>query len=323
MDRPRTPEPAAGQPTLPDSISITFQGYPDRDEGERLAGVLIDCVRSVSSVIDLGSLDGLTLAHDYRNAVHTLDRGCDNPSPPRLSDAETIGVGIVLAVVRNGQVKNHIVFRADAVSGLLQSQEGQAFRIALYALARACGQVEAQDCFERAFVGATLGLRQDHPHDAQRWDIILACWNAFAACWISASFAGDLADKTEDDFLQHLATAKDAAGRRVAAYQEHADRQMALAEVYAVYGSLMKRAARHLGTMLGLGASPTDYPKTVAALDGHWFADAFQEMDSILRRLASQLGTWPDKAVFEPIADIADGLIEANELKALEALSGA
>ncbi|MET0546146.1 MAG: hypothetical protein ABWZ40_07535 [Caulobacterales bacterium] len=320
VDQPNA-NAAIGQPTLPASISLALRGYQEQSEGQKIAGALIECLQSISRVIDLASLDGLTLAHDYIDAVRGLDRGYADATPPRLSDAESIGIGIVLAVMRDGLVKNHIVLRPDAIAALIQAPEDEDFKNALYSLAHLCGHVEGMACLERAFPHTTLRLVHEHPHDAQRWDVILACWGEFAACWISASFVGDLTEMIENVFLKHLEMARDAAARRIAAFRAHEDRQRVIADVYAVYGALMKYGAYHLGNILGLGKTAGDFPRTMAALDGHWFEDAFHDLDLVLRLLASELGRWPDKGRFEQLADLTDTLIEANELETIAALS--
>jgi hypothetical protein len=319
MDEHNNALAGAGLPTLPASIQMALRGFQDQEEGRRLAGIVVECLQAISRVIDLKALHGLTLAYDYMDALSALDRGYEAATPPRPTDAESIGIGMVVPILSEGRLMSHIVLRPEAVGGLLEDPDQEDFLNALYSLAHECAHVEADACFERAFPRSLIEACHDHPHDAQRWDIILSCWNEFAACWISAQFVGDLTDMLENTFLQHLVTAREAVDQRINEFQTHQDVLRVLADVYAVYGALMKYAAYHLGNILGQGKTVLDFPKTVSALEGHWFRDAFRDMDLLLRQIASELGRWSDKSRFEQIADIADAIIEANALEQIEA----
>jgi hypothetical protein len=103
-------------PTTPGSVSVSLRGFADAKHAEGFGRVIAYTVGSISRFIDLQRLDGITVAFDYDDALAQLDRGYRATTPlTRTSNDQILGVAMAPAVLREGQVKAHLVFSASFV----------------------------------------------------------------------------------------------------------------------------------------------------------------------------------------------------------------
>ncbi len=82
MDDPSAsmPEaPAATAPerpaTAPENISVSLRGFDTEEHARAFGNLVAAYVRAISRYIDLSTLDGITIAGDYAQALLDLDRG--------------------------------------------------------------------------------------------------------------------------------------------------------------------------------------------------------------------------------------------------------
>ncbi|MDO9071628.1 MAG: hypothetical protein Q7U73_00030 [Rubrivivax sp.] len=78
MTTPAANEPSEtdlGPPTLPENLGLTARGFATEEEARELGTAVLDCIRLLSRHFNLSRLDGVTVAHDYQQALATLDRG--------------------------------------------------------------------------------------------------------------------------------------------------------------------------------------------------------------------------------------------------------
>jgi len=300
----------SGAPTLPASIRMNLRGFSSHDDGHRIAGKTVECLQQLSCVLDLTSLEGLTIAHDYEDALIHMD-DIFSPPPLVLIGDDEGDSGAVLATRPDGAVRRHIVMRMTALAGLSGSSAG-AFENAVGALARQCARVDASACFDRAFPGFIfLPLPQDHA-EARRRATFFSCWEAFSTAWFSAPFTRNQSKWIETQFLDTLTITRLRAAEALGAGFMRTDPNTALLEVHSYYRMLMRDCAAHLGNIVGQQLTIANFPRSYETLEAHWFRDAYTDMDMLLRQIASQLGRWPNLELFEQLADIADGLAQTH-----------
>ncbi|MFA5952595.1 MAG: hypothetical protein WC807_20210 [Hyphomicrobium sp.] len=295
--------------TAPESFSIQVRGWgEDEDTARRLGEIVGVCVRELSRQIDLSGLDGVTVAGDFTEALAELDRGYETNYVLTPSNDAAIGVAMTPSVLREGQLKNHIVLNAYLAAGLLESGS-ELFRLALHTIAHECAHVEITAAYERCFPNVLLRTRRNNLHQICRWDVILACWDEYAATRICAQYGEDPTEGYEQTFVTMLESARGNANDIIRAYRLHGDHGQVFTEVYAEYGRLMKYTSYHLGNLDGQDVSIADRAVSQAALAGHWFAPYLPRLHDALRDLYGRFGDWNSEELFDVIGDIADDIV--------------
>ncbi len=319
------PEPAAGSgeqeekavndrsPTAPENISVSLRCFDEEGHARKFGNLLAMYVRELSRYFDLSNLDGITVAFDYHQALLDLDRGYPTTHKLTPSEGFVLGVAMTPAVIRDGTLKSHIVFNAAAVLPL-EDEKHDAFKLALHMVAHECGHVEVTHRFDAAFPGVLLRSKARNAHDRLRWDIIKACWDEYAVTSICACFGEDPTEGYEKTFIHALNETRATANGLIKAYRLHGNIEQILAEVYGIYGNLMKYACYHLGNIAGHGLELEDRPNTIAALDGHWFKPYFERLSAACKSIADDYGKWTERSKFEVIGDLADEIVQEGGL---------
>jgi hypothetical protein len=191
----------------------------------------------------------------------------------------------------------------------LEDFKHEHFGFVLHTISHECAHVEITHKFDAAFPGFLLRTAHADARIGYRWQIILACWDEYAATMLSAGFGTEPTEGYEDTFLKSLLETRQQANNHIKAYRIHANIDRILGEVYVAYGDLMKFTAYHLGNLRGLGRDLSEMPRTVEALKGHWFAPHFARLDEALKDIAKDYGKWTDKSSFEVVGDLADELL--------------
>ena len=294
--------------TTPASIQVCVRAFDSVERATEFANLLAEYVRELSRWINLERLDGLTVAHDYAQALLELDRGYETSHRLTPTDEHAVGVAMTPSVIRNGTIKSHIVFNAAFIEPL-GDQGSELFTQAVHLLAHECAHVEVTHVFDKAFPGTLLQKPTKHLKENLRCQIITATWDEFAATWISANFGANPIDAYEETFLTVLSFTRDNANNAISAYRHHGDVGRVAAEVYGIYGNLIKFAAYLLGTMHGQGLSKNDLKKTEEALQGHWFGSYFDSLFLLLKELSESYGQWKGQQQFEAIGNLAEEVI--------------
>jgi hypothetical protein len=271
--------------------------------------------------MDLSDLDGVTVAGDYAQALLEFDRGYATSHKPTPTDKHAIGVAMTLSALRNGQLKSHIFLNGAAVADL-ESMDNPHYQLALHTLSHECAHVTATASFDRAFPNFLLRTAHTQILDAFRWQVILACWDEFAATYIAAPYGQDPTQAYEETFLKVLAATREEADTAITAYFEHGDLDRILGEVYGIYGNLMKFAAYHLGNLAGQGIQPEDRAAVVSALEGHWFSPFFERLRAACEAILSDFGQWETKEPFLVIGAIVDDLVDQGGMRITPVASG-
>lgn len=302
------PEAEPSPPTAPENIPVSLRGFDTEEHARAFGNLVATYVRALSSHIDLTTLDGITIASDYTQALLELDRGYETQHKLTPSEGIVLGVAMTPAVIRDGKIKSHMLFNASILLPL-EDEKNEFYEQALHMLAHECGHVEVTERFNAAFPGVLLQGKHPNTHAHYRWEIIKACWDEYAVTQICAPFGQRPTDGYEETFITALGETRPHAIALIKAYRLHSNLEQIMAEVYGVYGELMKFSSYHLGNMVGLGLTVDDLPKTKAALEGHWFAPFFDRLKQTCADIASNYGKWTDYSAFEALGDLADEVV--------------
>jgi hypothetical protein len=305
-------------PTAPAVIPIKLRCCFDTEKHAKEFSDLVGaCVREMSRRIDLSTLDGITIAGDYNQALLDLDRGYETKHKLTPSEEVAFGVAMTPAVLRDGKLKSHMLFRAEALLPL-EDVNHSGFQTALHLLAHECAHVEVTHFFDAAFPNVLLRSSVTSLHAQARFDTTKACWDEFMVCAIAAPYGADPTTGYEETFIAALEEARPKANRLIRAFRIHQNVEQIMREVYGVYGDLMKFACYHLGNMAGRGLTVDDLPSTKSALGNHWFKPHFERLDAACKGIAEEYGRWPDRSRFEVIGDIVDDVVRERGLIASE-----
>jgi hypothetical protein len=294
--------------TAPESMSISLRGFDTEEHARAFGDLVASYVRALSRYIDLAALDGITIAFDYAQALLDLDRGYETKHKLAPSEGIVLGVAMTPAAIRDGKIKSHMLFNAGVLLPL-EDEKNEFYEQALHTLAHECAHVEVTARFDAAFPGVLLQSKHPNAHAHYRWEIIKACWDEYAVTQICAPFGQRPTDGYEETFITALAQTRPRANALIKAYRLHFNLEQITAEVYGVYGDLMKFASYHLGNMVGLGLTLDDLPKTKAALEGHWFEPFFDKLQKACAGIAADYGKWGDRSAFEALGDLADKIV--------------
>lgn len=292
----------------PENISVSLRGFDTEEHARTFGNLVATYVRILSQHIDLAALDGITIAFDYAQALLELDVGYDTKHKLTPSEGIAVGIAMTATVIRDGKIKSHMVFNASALLPL-EDETNKLYPHALHLLAHECAHVEVTEQFNAAFPGVLLQSNHRSVHADYRWQIIKACWDEYAVTQICAPFGQRPTDNYEETFIIALARTRPHANTLIKAYRMHSNLEQITAEVYGVYGDLVRFASYHLGNMVGLGLALDDLPKTKAALDGHWFEPFFDKLKQVYADISANYGRWSDRSAFEALGNLADEIV--------------
>ncbi len=307
---PKDAETGDPRPTsVPANLSVRVLGI--EEDMSELTTPLTQLFTNMGRSLDLSSLDGVTFAIDYPAALRELDRGYASSHTLTPSGGRVAGIAMTPTVIRDGQLKSHIIIDLNVFVGMLKDGHGD--RV-VQLIAHECAHVEANAQFDKAFPNVLL-RQQVNYRDGLRSQVVLACWDEYIACLRSAPFGEDPRADYEHTFLEHLGVARDEADTFITEYRLHRDVSRVIREVSEVYSNLMKYAAYYLGNEVGQGRDRRNSETVRAALGSHWFLPFFERLEAALDAIAQQRGEWQDRSCFDAIADLCDDLMEDGGMR--------
>ena len=309
-------------PTVPSDATFTMQ-VESRLDLEELRSRMYACVRGISTWIDLATLDGITVASDYRKALTDFDRGVERlESDNRLnptSDGYAVGVAMAAILLRDGNVKSHMFFDYGHIQGLGNGTNSGAFLAAFHALAHECGHVEAAARFDAAFPGVLLRPRPEswNALDEAKWKYAIEdCWQEYIVCRRVAALGKHSLDGYVDVFLSILQDGDNKGDRMVRECLEDRDYGKVFYGLVTLYGNLMKHSCYVVGTMHGLGLASEDVPRLHRTLADSWFRTYFNRLGQFGQALYDSYGTWNGYQTFTPFGDVLEEIVTSKGVTA-------
>jgi hypothetical protein len=301
-------------PTAPDNYQISLRGFDNEERARRFGHVVGHAVQHISRMINLERLDGVTIASDYDDALAQLDRGYSSTRPlQRTSDERLLGVAMAPAVLRNGTVKGHMLFYAPAIL-LLEGEESDNWRQALYLLAHECAHVEDLKDRDEAFPGVILQQQITDHETAILQQVADAVWEEYAACRLSASFGRGQASAYEQGFTSVLGVALREADDAIRSYRQHGDVDRVLSEAGRPLCEPLRLAAYLYGHLDGLEEDLESVPQARDLLANSSYQPFVERLVDVLRKLWSDRGRWNSLSDFQPLRDIGRDVLAAGGL---------
>lgn len=294
--------------TAPEKLNISLLGFNSVADAEEIGEIINHCTRELSKLFDLSSLDGVTCASNYAKALQDLDRGYESNHKLAPSEGNVIGIAMTPSVVRDGQLKSHIVLSAGITEGV-NDVDGEKFQLFLQTLAHECAHVEIKSKFDVAFPKTLLRECNHDIRIAFQWDVTLACWDEYAATRLSSRIGLDMSGYYEEPFLKQLGETQTLANECIKQYRTHDDHHRVLSEVSNLYGILLKLSAYYLGNMDGHERGPFSQEEVDKRGSCQWFEEFLHKLHDSCQEIFSSYGRWRDKSAFEKVGNLAEELL--------------
>lgn len=301
--------------TAPARFSVSVKGFSSEDEAQKLGEAVGECIRALGRLIDLSTLDGVTIAKDYDAALAGIDRGLDGLRPLERSDSEEMqGVAMSASVVRDGHVKSHLIFNAEMVAALIFADAPAAsMQQAIGIIAHECAHVQITAQKEVAIPDARFGAQIESYERAVLFQLAEVCWDEYAACRISAPFA-----KGQNEIHAKVVTsvfegARDRSNAAIRSYRHHGDLDRLVGEAGAALCEPMKAVAYLLGGMDEANETWEDWSAARFAIEAGGYGDVVDLLHQELRVLWDTQDQWdPTLDTFAPLLAIGKRVFETG-----------
>lgn len=291
--------------TAPLDLTASARGYATEDDARAIGSNVLGLIQHFGCYMNLESLNGVTLAYDYAEALSELDRGVETTSQLTASKHWAMGVAMTPTVLRDGALKSHMLFNAAILEGLLDDPASLSCQEAVHIIAHECAHVEINAIKDRQFPNVILRYRAETWFEALQLEVIEASWDEYAACRISAGFGADPSENYRGVFINILEEAGANVREAILRYRHDGDLDVLVVEAQRNIGSLVKYASYVLGTADGLAQDiEVDLREISEALNGHWFRPYFLRLRDAHRALWDRYGKWEHLQEFETIAEV-------------------
>lgn len=302
--------------TAPASLSVSVQGFSNRDAAVALGEVVGEFVMTLGSFMELSTLAGVIIGIDYDAVLASIDQGMEGLRPlDRTNTEELQGVAKTCQVVRDGQVMSHLAFDAAMLVPLI-AEEGTTAedrQTALGIIAHECGHVEINAKMEALVPDARLGAKIDDFERAVLFQIAEIAWDEYAVCRLSARFAPRQNEQHADTVRAVLPDARKRANECIKKYRIHGNLHRLIGEAGFELCQPIKAAAYLLGGMDADNLTWGDFSEARAAIEdggyGH-FVDALHER---CRMLWNNQAEWSaENDVLAPLIDLTRKVFESG-----------
>ena len=314
-EKPEENEITLPPQTAPVDLSFVMRSFARTEDANRIAHTLASYIRLISSVINLERLDGVTVAYDYDAALAELDRGVEGlRTLVRSNDDQLVGVAMSPAVLRNGQVKIHLIFSGAYIENIDASfdednAEAQSvMQQAIYLIAHECAHVQVTTEMDEAFPGTILQKQVSSYEEQIFTQINEACWDEYAACRLSAPFGSGHLAYYEEGLRGVVGVARQKAASARDSFWEHRDLNRIVGELGAPMSEPLRMAAYTFGHIDGSNGDVEISEQTRQAIDEAGYTDAIEELVAQLRKLWDQRGEWMFTSEFDVLGDVARDL---------------
>ena len=289
--------------------TISAVGFEDQELGRRLAQTVANVIRTLGKVMRLERLDGVTIAVDYEAALRDLDRGFVASKPLRVTNHTSIGVAMTPAVIRDGQIRAHIVFRAVAIQALLDPA-CPGFQDSLYVIAHECAHVQELAQRDTAMPGSILKQGYTGHEDRILGEPAVSMLCEYVVCVLSARFGDErMADSYRQSFLGTFEGHREVVRQAIISYRTHGDLGRLLNDVLDTLINPLRMAAYLAGHLDGMGLDAVaEFQKLVG--DDQKFLARVTEMITALRELGDNPATWISPAIYEPLRRVVRQALE-------------
>lgn len=294
-------------PSIPFHL-LGFSSGAAADAATRLVSGTIEEVAGQLG-LDLRGLDGVTIARDYGAALSSLDRGIVTGTVlSATNNGLAEGVAMTPLVYRNGKVMSHLVLSAVVVPTIEEPTLGVNGK---YVVAHELGHVHEHYYRDQILPNTLLQPFDDSRDPIFLFEIAESCWCEYVACFFSAPIWPQQAQLYEMTVIEMLQVVRK---RIIAAKLKWADDQdfaAVLIDISNQAGEMLWYFSYLLGHAAGLDKSPASIaPQAWMLLQTHtWLHPWVEELEAVLKDMLASFETWTDMRAFDPLTDLARGLL--------------
>ncbi|MBY5868473.1 hypothetical protein [Rhizobium leguminosarum] len=300
------------RPSTCPNFTVSCLRY-DQEVAQILGRGIGDTLRALGRLIDISTLDGVTVGYDYDHALAQLDRGYETRFVLERTNGVAIGVAMTPSVLRDGALKSHIVL-AGHIADALIGDDDELRSMTIHTLAHECSHVKITAAWDRCFPGELLRARYSSVLEGWRSQVTSACWDEYAACRITADLGYDPAPGYAQTFLTVLSEIDGKVADLVSGF-DGGNADTLVGPVLGVFGDLMKFGCYLQGTLAGTDRSLDDFPNVPEQLTASWYAPYFDRLATACDDIFAEFGQWPDKQKFEVISDILMEIVEEQVMQ--------
>lgn len=291
--------------TFPQHCNICVRGMAN-DPAQQIAQTVGAILIEIGRTVDLSTLDGVTIAADYEDALSELDRGVEGiRAEERTNDGNIIGVAKASLVKRGNQIKTHLVFDAGPLCCFaLEECDKEDMNLAIGIIAHECAHVEEHGVRDTQFPNIILQKQYDSFYDAHLQSLSEAIWCEYAACRISSIFCDDH-DKFYREALESSLNNIDERVRGyILDYRYHGDVARAFSEVGSIIAQPLRMAAYFFGHIDGLKSDAYVDVKDAIDIEDEDIFNAIVLIVGKLRSLWSSRKEWSSHEEMQSIGMI-------------------
>lgn len=255
--------------------------------------------------LELDTLEGITIADNFRGFTNEFDTGFGPQDRPDVSE---LAVGVTPQVLRDGQLRSHVILPRLILTAFLRQDQSEARKDARYTIAHELAHADEQCRAGKQFAAELIELHiTPDPLKVGRravWSEYYVCRNVAAADPAMLSILEEVLVRSTEEFTNDCPTAR----ARIAASNDRA----------GVHGRLCTTAfrffidaARLLGQLDGLGIEL----KTTCRIAPAYLADAkltstFEDLHAKLKLLWDSFPNWSGLDDLQSIIVVIDMVLK-------------
>lgn len=304
------------QPTsIPSDTKVSVIGFSNNELANSFGKNLADALVEIGRIIDLTTLDGVTIGYDYDEALASIDQGFENAPPLSRTDTEALqGVAKAVDVVRGAEIKTHLIFGASALVRMVQSDPSEEdLASCVEIIAHECAHVQINAHKVAHISEFRPGRIISDYKTAVLAQVAGILWDEYAACrLVSENFKYSSAHHSSG-LITSLKDVRERANSGIRAYRSHGNLKRLLEDAGSELCLPIKMVAYLLGDMDGRRLSWAEFePARLAAIEAG-YEKIFDDLHVKLRSLWDNRQSWESSLeVMRPLMNIANAVLEVG-----------
>jgi hypothetical protein len=304
--------------TIRDDLPISVSGRFESEEAARdLGNNVLAIAKLFGSVFDLGALDGITIADDYKEALTGVERGYPGMlAPVATNDEFGTGQAMAVPVLRNGEHRSHVVINAMLVRPLVDP-ENPLYQFAVHTLCHEFAHVYDHMLRAKALPGL-YGSQITDLRESTLLRLSMAAWDEYAASRLSAPWGTpEYCSEFEEGLLPMLDTMVARAEAAKEGFATHRDIGKTMADLTDIFGTFLIRAAYLVGHVDGIeGVLENEAPALTNKLsETNWLLVLWSRYLEVLREMFSKLESWEGIEAYGPLNQVFEVLLHHGGLQ--------
>ncbi|MFK4657046.1 hypothetical protein ABIF97_006980 [Bradyrhizobium japonicum] len=291
--------------TCPEVLSFDLKGFASEDQAKDMANWTNSFIKIIGTKLNLETLDGVTIAFDYPQALADLDRGYETTFVLKPSSEFAQGVAMAPGVRRDGIVKTHILFDANVFTRF-RNPEDEHWNWMYYQLAHECGHVHDRRAFDLAIPNVLLTQHYfGNELNKIRWELGENCWCEYAASRLSAEYYPGQVVHYEETFMATLEGLDERADAIMDKFLDDKEGIECFRSLGREYEVILKFASYLLGHLNGTGGDIDTAPKFKEFIKSdHWLSYRIIELDKAFDGLWDNYGKWKGIEDFDCLGEL-------------------